>query len=106
MNGPTTEPARTQTPDAMPVERAIFREVNEHIRALTARWGICEASDFVCECADPECVAAVRMSVADFDRLRAQAGRYVLSRDHSADRLNGRLVAIDGGAARTTDGSA
>ena len=58
-----------------------FREVNEAIAATAARFAA-EETDFVCECADPECADRITMELEDYDEVRAEATQFLLAPDH------------------------
>lgn len=63
----------------------VFREANERIEqvaddhALEAR-----PVPFVCECADTTCVTLVRVTLADYRRVRGNARRFVVAPGHEA----------------------
>lgn len=62
---------------------AFFRDVNERIRDVADRHGQDEhVYEFVCECADPTCVERVRLSLDEYEAIRADATRFVLAEGH------------------------
>jgi hypothetical protein len=58
-----------------------FREVNEAIAKTAVRFEAAEA-DFVCECADPECVHRVTAAIDEYDDVRSDPTRFLLAPGH------------------------
>lgn len=51
---------------------ALFRQVNERLEQLGRAFSlVSETADFVCECGDISCVAPIRMTLSDYERIRA-----------------------------------
>lgn len=63
-----------------------FREVNEAI-AKTAQRFDAEEADFVCECADPECVHRVTAPLEDYEEIRAEPTHFLLAPDHDEPKV-------------------
>src|SRR6059058_4588931 len=57
---------------------AAFREVNEAIARTAVRFEADE-TDFVCECADPECVHRITAEIADYEEVRAEPTRFLVA---------------------------
>lgn len=70
---------------------AIFRAINEHIRELALRFGSDEL-DFICECADETCVERVRLTLEQYEHIRALPTRFVVVAGHEATPLVERVV--------------
>ena len=70
---------------------AVFRAVNERIRELGARFGS-EGFEFICECADETCTERVRLTVDQYDHIRALPTRFVVVAGHEASPLVERVV--------------
>jgi len=70
---------------------ATFREANEKIRdaAADAPPGLVP---FICECADPGCTDIVRLSLRDYEHIRAQPTRFLNAAGHEASA--GRHVEV------------
>ena len=64
---------------------AIFREVNERIQELNRgfSFGPDEITDFVCECSDESCFAAVRLTLGEYDEVRAEPTHFLVVRGHA-----------------------
>jgi hypothetical protein len=60
---------------------AAFREVNEAIAKIAARFESDEA-DFVCECADATCAHRITADLDDYEGVRAEATRFLLAPGH------------------------
>lgn len=67
-----------------------YREVNEAIAATAAKFEADE-TDFVCECADPECADRVTVELADYEGIRRKGTRFLLARGHAEAKIE-RLV--------------
>jgi hypothetical protein len=65
------------------LNEAVFREVNERIREVGAPMQATdEQLDLVCECGLVDCAERIRMSVAEYERLRAEAHRFAVVPGH------------------------
>lgn len=61
---------------------AVFREANEGIRRAAEEHGVRERVPFLCECADEQCAEIVRVSLVEYDAVRADPRRFLYARDH------------------------
>jgi hypothetical protein len=88
------------------VNESLMREVNERLfgldRSATATWADSdELFEFVCECSRGECDQHVRMTLAEYDEVRAQDDRFALVPGHETDtieaivRRTDRFVVVD-----------
>ena len=60
-----------------------FREVNDKINAKAESHGTdSHAYDFFCECSDARCVERVRLTLAEYETVRADPTRFVVQKDH------------------------
>ena len=71
----TTEEARIARTES------IFRHVNEGI-AETAEFFGSEQTEFVCECADPECQHRFEVPLDEYDDVRADGTQFVVADGH------------------------
>jgi hypothetical protein len=55
---------------------AAFREANEEIGDRAAPADV-ELVPFICECADPRCTEIVRLSLDDYERIRADSRHFL-----------------------------
>jgi hypothetical protein len=74
----------------------LFRDVNERINALADGWQSGQPQELVCECSDETCTVAITIGRAEYEAVRAHAGRFLVAPGHE-DELTERLV-------RTADG--
>jgi len=74
---------------------ALFREVNERIRNVAAG-GQSDRYDFLCECADAACAQRVSLTLAEYERVRAVAARFLLAPGHAVPGIE-HVVEDDGG---------
>ena len=63
---------------------AIFREVNERIQELNRgfSFGAEDVTDFVCECSDQGCFTAVRLTLGEYEQVRAKSTHFLVSPGH------------------------
>jgi hypothetical protein len=60
-----------------------FREVNEKINAKAESHGRdAHEYEFFCECSDPSCVERVKLTLAEYEHIRAEPKRFVVQKDH------------------------
>jgi hypothetical protein len=60
---------------------ALFRDVNERI-AETAEHFDASATDFVCECSDPNCTHRVAASLSEYEQVRNDPATFLLAPGH------------------------
>lgn len=67
---------------------AFFRIVNERIReSVGDRGSDGHPYEFVCECSDARCVERVRLTIAEYEEIRADGSRFVLAPGHEIERI-------------------
>jgi hypothetical protein len=64
--------------------QALWREVNERIRARVGGPGDIE---FLCECADLDCTKSLRLSVAEYERIRTSPVRFPIAFGHEVPQV-------------------
>jgi len=64
----------------------IFREVNERLEQLGEEYGD-DAVEFLCECADPDCTAALSIPVTAYEAVRDHPRRFVIVPGHERGRI-------------------
>ena len=70
----------------------LFRAVNEEIEGRSGG-GVTE---YVCECADPECAVTVRLSAAQYRDVRSAPDRFVVVPGHERLELERVVGSHDG----------
>ena len=97
MSGPTSRVARNE---------AVFREVNERIREVSAHWASADAVAFVCECSLADCVEALTLTIEEYEAIRVDPSWFVVAPDHvvpDTERLvrtvEGRYAVVEKSAA-------
>ena len=60
---------------------SLFRGVNERIATSARRFGGDDAS-FVCECDDPQCTDRVRVTLAEYEEVRADGASFLVAPGH------------------------
>ena len=59
-----------------------FREVNERIAELAGEWNETGLNLVICECGRVECVAALEITAAEYEAVRAGGANFVVSPGH------------------------
>jgi hypothetical protein len=63
----------------------LFRSVNERIEQTALSWGMAENGvEFLCECDDTECLERLRLTVEEYEAVRAHPAQFVVAPDHQA----------------------
>jgi len=63
------------------LNEALFRDVNERIAESTGRFAD-EKTEFVCECADPNCAERVPATLAEYESVRKNPTTFLLAPGH------------------------
>jgi hypothetical protein len=63
---------------------AIFREVNERIQDLNRGFSFeaDDITDFVCECSDQACFVPVRLTLGEYEQVRAEPTHFLIAPGH------------------------
>jgi hypothetical protein len=69
---------------------ALFRDVNERIAESAQRFEA-DATQFVCECADPNCTHRLEVSLDEYEGVRADGATFMLAPGHEHDDIE-RIV--------------
>lgn len=67
--------------ERLALNEALFRDVNERIAESADRFGA-DQTEFVCECADPNCTERVRVTLAEYERVRSNPTTFILAPGH------------------------
>ncbi len=63
---------------------ALFREVNERVRAIAAVHGDDNhVYEFYCECSNADCTFQLRATLAEYEGVRAHPTRFLIAVNHS-----------------------
>jgi hypothetical protein len=65
---------------------ALFRDVNERIAESAQRFDA-ESTQFVCECADPNCTHRLEVSLHEYEEVRADGATFMLVDGHEHDDI-------------------
>jgi hypothetical protein len=67
---------------------SFFREVNERIGDIADRLGQADAPyDYLCECSDPGCTERISLRRDEYEHVRADPTRFVLSPGHAMEEV-------------------
>ena len=66
----------------------MFRQVNERLKEIGESFSlVAEQSDFVCECGNASCAEPIRMTLADYERLRSEPTWFAVRPGHEVRDL-------------------
>lgn len=84
-----TERQRDTVAERVGRNDATFRKANEEIRAFAASIHVDDARQlpFLCECADLECTAIVRLTAEEYEAIRSHPRTFVNVRGHERNAL-------------------
>jgi hypothetical protein len=69
--------------DRLGQNETLFRELNERLEALNQTFSVLtEKIEFVCECAQSNCIERFSMEVADYERVRADPTTFAVKPGH------------------------
>ena len=71
-DSPEVKKARTES---------AFREVNERIAENAERFDA-ESTEFICECADPDCIHRLEASLDEYEEVREDGATFLLAPGH------------------------
>jgi hypothetical protein len=80
------------TQERIAQNQATIRASNETIEATAESIGVGGAIPFICECADPRCTEIVRLTMVEYENIRAIGRRFFTAPGH-------HRLAVDAGAA-------
>jgi hypothetical protein len=63
-------------------KQALFRAVNEQIRALANGWDLAPELDLVCECGSDGCLSALAVPAATYENVRRFPTRFIVRPGH------------------------
>jgi hypothetical protein len=84
--GETTRVVATRHEEKRAENEATFREANEQIRAAERRLEPpLERVPYLCECDDVRCYEPVRLTAAEYERIREDGATFLIVPGHSTD---------------------
>jgi hypothetical protein len=69
---------------------SLFRDVNERIAESAQRFDA-DTTQFVCECADPNCTHRLEVTLAEYEDVRSDGATFMLEPGHEHDDIE-RIV--------------
>ena len=79
------------------LNESIFREVNEQIESLNRDFGTENRTmTAICECASGDCSEKLKISVREYERVRADPRRYVIVSGHGLPEFESVVDSGDG----------
>jgi hypothetical protein len=74
--------------ERLALNEALFREVNERVRAIAARHGDDDhVYEFYCECSNADCTFQLRATLAEYEGVRAHSDRFLIAVNHSLPEI-------------------
>jgi hypothetical protein len=65
---------------------ALFRQVNERLREISEGFSlVTESADFVCECGSASCAEPVRMTLSEYEAIRADPELFFVVPGHEIE---------------------
>ena len=61
--------------------QSLYREVNERVREVNAAFDALPTGEWICECANDECFAAIEMTHEEYEAVRAEGNRFFVKPD-------------------------
>jgi hypothetical protein len=62
---------------------ALFRSVNERVKAINEAFSVVlEQTDFVCECGIRDCTQTIRLTLAEYEQVRADSSHFAIAPGH------------------------
>jgi hypothetical protein len=76
---------------------ALFRQVNERLKELGEGFSlVTESADFVCECGSASCAAPIRMTLTEYERVRAEPELFFVFPGHGAEDVESVVESREG----------
>jgi hypothetical protein len=69
-------------PDERVTRSEAVRDANDEIRDAAKRHDVNERVPFLCECVDPRCTEIIRLSLTEYDEVRAEPTGFVVAPGH------------------------
>lgn len=67
---------------------ALFREVNERVRAIAVVHGNDDhLYEFFCECSNADCTFQLRATLAEYEAVRAHGDRFLITPEHALPEI-------------------
>jgi hypothetical protein len=72
-----------------------FREVNERINEKAESHGLdSHRYEFFCECSDASCTERVKLTLSEYEHVRAEPTRFVVKNDHVVAEIEHVVEAV------------
>jgi hypothetical protein len=77
--------------ERLAANEALFREVNERVAEIATHFVDVETAnqpvDFTCECRSSECARPIQMTLAEYDRIRAESTHFAVAPGHEQPEI-------------------
>ena len=85
---------------------ALFRALNENIRALASGLRGREPFEFICECATSGCFERLSLTLEEYERIRQDGTRFLVAKGHEDIAIEQVVARRDGYVVVEKDGVA
>ena len=82
----TAEERSERRKDRLARNEALFREVNERVEEVGERAGL-DMIDFICECGDADCTAAVSLTESEYEQIRTDPVLFAILPGHAIPEI-------------------
>jgi hypothetical protein len=79
---PSSAEGTTRSAERVGRNDATFREANERVQSVASMGTSIEHIPFICECAEEDCTAIVRLSLDEYEDVRAQPMHFLNAPGH------------------------
>jgi hypothetical protein len=80
--------------DRLARNETLFRSVNERVEEVVQP-GAAEEIDFLCECADADCVENISLERQEYERARSDATQFVVAPGHEVPEIEEVIARTD-----------
>jgi hypothetical protein len=87
----TAEGRSESREDRLARNEALIREANERVEEVGERAGL-DMIDFICECGDAECTAAISLTEAEYEQIRADLVLFAILPGHAIPENRTRRI--------------
>lgn len=76
--------------------QSLFREVNERVEGIAKTFDLDDQHlDFICECAQTDCVERLAMSVSEYETVRSVPNHFAIVDGHQIDDVEDVVARTD-----------
>lgn len=73
----------------------LFRQVNERVADVNRELSDGDTVDFICECANPDCVEMIALTLAEYESVRSDPRHFALRPGHERQGIESVIARND-----------